>query len=302
MARASVTHIGEGRPAVVRKAFQREWPGLQVTFRTDDISNPTDWRIRDHRHAVVVHLGGRMHRLETELDGYGGSTGPALPGEVWTAPAERHYPSHAFGEQIHYALMFLDPAAAEIIRSSAAGHHDFAPLAGTPDDFLHQAARRLMTAAEADDDISGMIAESLSQSICLHLIRAYSPGNSAAPKAKPGPRLDAAATRRLRNFIYDNLCNRITLDQLARLAGMTKHHLLLAFRHAFGRTPAQFVIQQRLRRAQRQLAETRKDITTIALESGFSSHSHLTACCRQHLGCCPSQFKASAANKASASP
>lgn len=33
------------------------------------------------------------------------------------------------------------------------------------------------------------------------------------------------------------------------------------------------------------------DITTIAIESGFSSHSHLTACFHKHLGTCPSAFR-----------
>jgi pSer/pThr/pTyr-binding forkhead associated (FHA) protein len=60
---------------------------------------------------------------------------------------------------------------------------------------------------------------------------------------------------------------------------------------SIGRTPAQYIIQQRLRHAQRQLANTKRDITTIAIESGFSSHSHLTACFHKHLGTCPSAFR-----------
>jgi len=131
--RLSATHIGDGRPAIVLKEFRREWPGLDVTFRSDDITRPTDWRIHDRRHAVVVHLGGAMRRLETELDGFGGSTGPALPGEVWTAPAERKYASHACGDQIHYALMILDPTAHDRIRGATNGRCELAPLAGVRD-------------------------------------------------------------------------------------------------------------------------------------------------------------------------
>jgi AraC family transcriptional regulator len=294
MVRPAVTHIGDGKPALVLKEYQRQWPGLTVTFRSDDITRPTDWRIHDRRHAVVVHLGGAMRRLETELDGFGGSTGPALPGEVWTAPAERKYASHACGDQIHYAFMILDPAAQDRICGSTNGRRELAPVAGGRDDFLHHAVRVLQQATETTDDVSQMLAESLGQTVALHLCRKYMAGGAVTTKAAAGPQLDARATRELREYIHENLCDRIRLNKLSQLAGLTPHQLLVAFRKAFGTTPAQYIIQQRLRCAQHQLTGTKKDITTIALDSGFSSHSHLTACFQKHLRRCPTQFRTSA--------
>lgn len=292
--RSPATHIGDGRPAKVLKEIQRQWPGLEVIFRSDDISRPTDWRIHDRRHAVVVHLGGKMNRLETELDGFGGSTGPALPGEIWTAPAERKYASHASGGHIHYALIFLDPAAQDRVCGSTNGRRELAPLAGAHDEFLHHSVRELRQATEASDDVSQVLAESLSQAITLHLCRKHMGRAGLTAKAAPRPSLDAEATRQLREYIYDNLCGRITLAELSKLAGLTTHQLLVAFRAAFGTTPAQYVIQQRLRCAQRQLAGTKKDITNIALDSGFSSHSHLTACFQKQLGRCPTEYRSQA--------
>jgi len=287
------THIGDGKQAIVLEEFLRQWPGLEVTFRSDDIRRPTDWRIHDRRHAIVVHLGGHMQRLETELDGFGGSCGPASPGEVWTAPAERNYSSHACGTTIHYALMFLQPDAADTLQGTKRGRRELVPLAGVRDEFLHQATRKLMAAARRTDDASEMLAESLAQSIGLYLCQTYGP-EQTGPLARPqnDPTLNATTARQLREFIYDRLCERISLADLSQLAGMTTHQLLIAFRKSFGCTPAQYIIQQRLRCAQRQLATTPKDITRIALESGFSSHSHLTACFQKHLGYCPSAFRA----------
>ncbi len=74
---------------------------------------------------------------------------------------------------------------------------------------------------------------------------------------------------------------------------MTRHQLLVAFPKAFGVTPGQYIIRQRLRCAQRLLLERKMDITTIALGIGFSSHSHLTDCFRRHLGCPPATFRKS---------
>lgn len=284
---AEITHIGDGQPARVLKEFNRRWPGLEVTFRSDDISRPTDWRIRDNRHAVVVHLGGQMSRLETELDGFGGSTGPASPGEIWTAPAGSNYASHASGDRIHYALMFLDPSAMLDDRPSG----ELAPRAGVRNDFLHHSVRRLMAVAESEDDVSRLFAESLVSTIILHLHVNHAPEKSVSPKPASGPNLDPATIRRLREFIDGNLGERVGLESLSSLSGMTSHQLLVAFRKAFGVTPGQYIIRQRLRRAQRLLLETRKDITTIALDAGFSSHSHLTDCFRRHLGCPPATFR-----------
>jgi len=148
-----------------------------------------------------------------------------------------------------------------------------------------------MKAVEATDDVSQMLSESLSQTIALHLCRNYMGQCAATATPTDGPRLNAEAARQLREYIHENLCERITLAELSRLAGLTTHHLLVAFHKSFGTTPAQYVIQQRLRCAQRQLAGTKKDITNIALDSGFSSHSHLTACFQKHFGCCPTQMR-----------
>lgn len=292
MSRRAVTFIGKGEPAIVLEEFQRRWPGLDVTFRSDDISRPTDWRIHDPRHSIVVHLGGRMHRLETELDGSGGSCGPAQPGEVWTAPAGRRYASHACGGTIHYAVLSLDPGALSFFLDTATGQIDIGARAGVRDAFLHHAVLRLMAVVKDSSDVSRMLAESLIRTMGLHILGTYSSGDALrSPIPVRDPRLDVRQARLLRMFIHEHLSDRILLDDLAALVGMTTHHLLIAFRHAFGSTPAQHIIQQRLRHAQQLLLHTRKDITTIALESGFSSHSHMTACFNQHLGCSPSAWR-----------
>lgn len=55
----------------------------------------------------------------------------------------------------------------------------------------------------------------------------------------------------------------------------------------------QYIIAQRLRRARWLLMHTRNDITTIALETGFASHSHLTTAFKQHTGLTPLAFRQS---------
>lgn len=275
-----------------REPFHARWPGMELVISTDDIRQLVAYRIRESRHLFIVHLGGQMDKLETELDGHGGSSGPAIPGEVWTVPAQRNYASHICGDVIHYAMLYLEPSALDSVFATSFGPREIVPLAGVRDAFLHQSVKELLAALREPDDIAELFARALSQALCAYLYRTHGAGRVAPSVPQNGPGLGAQASRELREFIFANLSERITIDELAAVAGMTTHHLLIAFRKAFGVSPWQYVITQRLRSAQRQLSEQpRKDITTIALEAGFSSHSHLTAVFRRRVGCTPREFR-----------
>jgi AraC family transcriptional regulator len=101
----------------------------------------------------------------------------------------------------------------------------------------------------------------------------------------------AQAIRRLRDHIQAHLAEPIRLADLAILAQCSVHHLLIGFRHGFGTTPAQYLIRERLRAAQRLLRDSRRDLTDIALSCGFSSHSHFTTAFTKQIGCSPSQYR-----------
>jgi len=290
--RSVSTHIGDGQPAILLDEFHRHWPGLDLYYRNDDIRRPTDWRISDKRHTTIVHLAGHMDYLETELEGAGGSHGPAIPGEIWTVPAEHHYASHARGQQIQYAILLFDPCMDNYLPELKLGWREICPLAAKRDNFLHTATMRLLSAAREPDDLSEMLVQTLYHSILLHMVKGRGATDSDLPGAKnKRPQLDAASCRKLREFISNHLCDSIRLDHLAKITGMTTHQFLVAFRRAFGTTPGQYILDQRIRCAQQQLIESKKDITAIALDSGFSSHSHMTACFSKRVGCNPKSYR-----------
>ena len=171
------TGHGQGSGARVLEQKLNRWPALEVLFSRDDIRQPTEWRIKDTRHTMVVHLGGEMHALETEMDGHGGSQGPAIAGEVWSIPAGRSYASRARGTVIHYAVFFMDPSSPLIGANAKAEARGLNAVAGVRDGFLLQAARQLRVLAGASDDLAQLQGDSLSYATAYHLYRAY--GSSA---------------------------------------------------------------------------------------------------------------------------
>jgi AraC family transcriptional regulator len=250
-----------------------------MLFATEDISRPTDWAIKDSRHALIVHLGGHMDALETELDGHGGSSGPAIKGEIWTVPAGMHYRSHARGGTISYAALYFDAPDRQI-----------RAVAGKRDNSLLECASRLEQAFQTGCDTDELEAQALTDVIRNHFFERYTLEQTPVAQRNVPP-LNSEQTRLLREFIVEMLSEEIILDDLAGLLKLTVHELLIAFRNAFGTTPAQYVIEQRVRAAQWKLLHTSADITSIALETGFSSHSHLTSAFQQRVGYSPTAFR-----------
>jgi AraC-like DNA-binding protein/mannose-6-phosphate isomerase-like protein (cupin superfamily) len=81
------------------------------------------------------------------------------------------------------------------------------------------------------------------------------------------------------------------LDELARLVGVSKQHLIALSRRQYGQTPMKMLQQMRLDEARRQLRETDKQIIAIAIELGFASSQHLARSCRAAFGKTPTQMR-----------
>jgi AraC family transcriptional regulator len=276
-----------------RTLSSARWPGVEFQVKDQDISNLTTWSIASNRHAVVVHLNGPIHRLETELEGAGALLHPPMAGEVWVVPAHARYASLAQGKVVRYAELFIDADALVAVTGERMELPPIRPRAGYYDEFLYRGVERLAYLTRQPDDIARMAAHGLSQALCLHFFREYTQRPPATDTGRGRLRLSSGDKEALRDYIEQHIGSPISLDALAALVRMSKHGLLTAFRGAFGTTPAQYIIEQRVRRARHLLLTTAADITTIAFETGFSSHAHLTNIFRSHVGMPPKDFRRS---------
>ncbi|WP_161557701.1 helix-turn-helix domain-containing protein [Acidisarcina polymorpha] len=143
------------------------------------------------------------------------------------------------------------------------------------------------------DDLSALTSASLGHTLLLHFFTTYPGKYNMVRRLTPRNQFNAHQRKLLKEFIADHLQGSIMLTELASVVQMTSHELLEAFRHAFGTTPAQYIIEQRLRRARAALLAGNKTIATVASESGFASHAHLTSTFSARFGMTPSQFRAS---------
>lgn len=272
-----------------RVLAQAHWPGVELLLCREDIRQRTLWAIDEPRHTVIVHLGGAMRELDTEIDGVGATHIPPSPGDIWLVPAGKRYASQATGQVITYAELRVSPMAdVDVGVDRRVPIEGLMPRLGHRDEFLHYSVARLGRLSQQDDDVSTMMAERLQLLLRQHLYEGY---RLPVPPTMSPTSLAPRMARQLSDHIESALGQRIALSDLAALAGLSVHQLLIAFRRTFGTTPAQYILAQRLRRARWYLLNRSDDITDIALACGFASHSHLSAAFKRDTGITPRQFR-----------
>ena len=105
---------------------------------------------------------------------------------------------------------------------------------------------------------------------------------------------DREAVRRASEYILANLDQSLAFDDIARHTGVPAMRLRGMFKAQIGMTPYQFVLHQRIAKAQHYLVHTKQPLSEIAYACGFSSQSHLTSMFKKRLGIPPGQYRRSA--------
>jgi AraC-like DNA-binding protein len=116
-------------------------------------------------------------------------------------------------------------------------------------------------------------------------------------------RLDAvkASTRsevcrrllRGRDYLLSHQDRRVSLGEAAREACLSPHHFHRAFVAAFGVTPHQFIVEQRLRLAANMLADSMRPVGDVCVDTGFASAGSFSTLFRRRFGLSPRAYRAS---------
>ena len=105
------------------------------------------------------------------------------------------------------------------------------------------------------------------------------------PRAHRG--LSPGAKRRVVEYMDAHVDEPLTLESLARVAGLSVHHFARAFRQSTGEPPHQFLLRRRIERATEMLKQPELPLSEIALAVGFSDHSHFARHFRRLVGMSP---------------
>ncbi|MFC0219087.1 AraC family transcriptional regulator [Pseudochelatococcus lubricantis] len=244
----------------------------------------------DHRYSPHFHdefvvaafrRGAQRHRVARhEGVAHAGTVMIIHPGEVHSAEAaERN------GIWEHCAFYpstdTMEAIAADMLGGSGALDFGRATLRTEPG-----LARSLLAAhrvVEATPD--AVEKQSAVYEALALLIRRY--GQRAGRASRP--QSPAADMSRAVAFMNDCHDRRLTVDEIARVAGLSEYHFMRAFRAQSGLTVHRYLTQVRLGRA-KALLERGVGPAEVAVAVGFFDQSHLTNQFRNWFGVTPRAF------------
>lgn len=95
----------------------------------------------------------------------------------------------------------------------------------------------------------------------------------------------------VKSYLVRRIGERVTLDDLARSVSVSPYHLARVFHERTGMPVHRYQTRLRLRISLERLVDGTEDLTKLALDLGFSSHSHFTSSFRREFGCAPSDAR-----------
>lgn len=97
--------------------------------------------------------------------------------------------------------------------------------------------------------------------------------------------------RRARDHIDRHYSQPLDLDQLARVAAVSKYHFVRCFEASYGETPMRYLTRRRIERAQDLLRNANLTVTEVCMMVGFTSLSSFCARFRQLTGERPAAYR-----------
>ena len=93
------------------------------------------------------------------------------------------------------------------------------------------------------------------------------------------------------NYMGKNLHRRLACPEMAAMAGLSESHFAVTFKKMTGRSPYQYHLELKLKKAQQLLMTSKMPVAIIAAELGFSSQAHFAKAMRNYCGATPLEVR-----------
>ena len=154
-------------------------------------------------------------------------------------------------------------------------------------------ARGLLWRRFARGEKDPLMVEELGMGLLDSALRAV---RDSGARAKSRP----SHVERVKEAISTSPERKWTLDELSALAGISPYHLAHVFSQEVGTSVYRYAVRLRLARALNAVLDSNLDLTSIALDAGFASHSHFTARFREFFGLTPDALRRAAGSSQAA--
>lgn len=97
--------------------------------------------------------------------------------------------------------------------------------------------------------------------------------------------------KRVLDYVAEHYAREVSLEHLAREAGLSTSHFSRLFKQTIGQSPYQFVMTYRVERAKKMLQDRGRPMVDIAFSCGFSDQAHFSRTFKQITGETPRQYR-----------
>ena len=262
-----------------------------IVARFRDIDARVDQPALD-TNVLAIHLGGPKrvirrcgcHTLEVDVPENG----------ITVMPAGEAFRWETFG-LIDFAHLQLDQ---DIIRKIVVEEFDrdpdrihLRPLVGMTDRRLERFFSAALSRTR-DADLARLRSDALSIDLSVDVLKACTGYADGASRTQLScGKLATWQSRRVVEYMRDNLADDIAMETLVALTGLGRARFFQAFKNTMGRTPFAHLLQLRLIHARALLVRTRLSMTEVAVEVGLSPTQFAVAFRRAH-GTTPSAYRA----------
>ena len=245
------------------------------------------WDVDDvsvSRHYLALNTDDIPLTFEAKVDGRFRTTTIA-PGEVWFCPAGESF-SHRVAVPAGFALVTLEPS--KLVRLVEDDETELRRRYAVERPQLEHLVRALAAEAERGGPSGTIFVEAITTALAVQLVDSFGTRTQSRDDTAG---LNGAALRRVLLEIDARLSDGITVEQLARIAGLGPAQFARGFKAATHESPYQYVMRRRLEEARTELARLPDpDILNVALRFGFSDQAHFTRLFRRHFGLPPGRF------------
>lgn len=97
--------------------------------------------------------------------------------------------------------------------------------------------------------------------------------------------------RSLLSYIKHNIQHKLSTPALAKKAGMGQTTFFKVFKESTGKTPAEYILHERIRQAKVMIQKGRNSLQEVAFNSGFNSYEYFCSSFKKIEGLKPSQYR-----------
>lgn len=156
-------------------------------------------------------------------------------------------------------------------------------------------ATALATSADAGGTLSKLYIEHLGLCLGNHLARQYGNFSSHEWQIKGG--LTPAQEARAKELLLERSDTGNSIADIARECNLSRVWFIRSFTRTTGRTPHQWLLDQRIAEARVLIETTAKSLAEIANVCGFSDQSHLSRVFRKICGATPGAWRRAAGQR-----